>query len=135
MRVLFDGLEVAAKAGNAVRARERLAALPAALAAVRQALAEADAPAPAAAAAPSPADPSLSAAQQAEVRQALAQLVPACQAGELADAALATLAGHLPPSALQPLQAALDRFDFERAQRCLQALQAQWTPPLEDMSP
>ena len=108
------------------------AALPAALDAVRHALAAASASDTTSASAPSTsaaAMPTLSAAQQHAVQTALTQLSSALAQGELPDAPLQTLGQTLPAHTLQALHQAIDRFDFSDAQRCLDTLQQQLQTP------
>ncbi len=66
--------------------------------------------------------------QQAQVLGALEQLQTALAQAELPEAPLHTLAQLLPALSLEPLQQALDHFDFDRAQHCLKRLRAQLQP-------
>lgn len=88
----------------------------------------APAPAPTAAAAPVRDE-----AARARLHQALAHVQQALAAGELHEQALDTLHELLAPACLQPLQAAIDAFDFDAAQQRLEQLREQTT--LEDAHP
>lgn len=138
VQALAEQAENAARAQDATAASAATAALPAALDAVRHALASASAgPSSTAAPATASALPALSAEQERAVRAALGQLSSALAQGELPDAPLQTLGQTLPAPALQALHHAIDRFDFSDAQRCLDSLEQQLpsstpapTPPL-----
>lgn len=67
----------------------------------------------------------LDATQHAQALLTLEQLHNALAHAELPETALQTLTQLLPALALAPLQQAIDHFDFERAQRCLEHLQTQ----------
>lgn len=71
----------------------------------------------------------------AQAHQALEQLAQALQRGELPEAPLQALAELLPALALEPLQQAIDAFDFNQAQRCLHTLRAQLAPAPEEAAP
>ena len=62
--------------------------------------------------------------QQTQALRAIDSLAGALAHGELPDAPLQLLCTLLPALALEPLQQAIDRFDFEQAQRHLQTLRA-----------
>ncbi|MFT3812821.1 MAG: MHYT domain-containing protein [Acidovorax sp.] len=124
LHALLSRLETSARAADGHAAGSDLAALPAAWNAVAQALyaqteAPAEAPPPTAAGG---ALDTLDAPRAAQALAALDQAAAALAQGELPDAALATLATLLPALALEPARAAVDRFDFDRAQTCLLAL-------------
>src|SRR5256885_10931108 len=55
----------------------------------------------------------------------LERIIAALQSGELDGQAMQALVRMLTAEQLQPLQQALDNFDFERAQECAQQLQQQ----------
>jgi exonuclease VII small subunit len=61
----------------------------------------------------------------ADARPWLERIVAALQSGELDGQAMQALVRILTAEQLQPLQQALDNFDFERAQECAQQLQQQ----------
>jgi HPt (histidine-containing phosphotransfer) domain-containing protein len=61
----------------------------------------------------------------ADARPWLERIVAALQSGELDGQAMQALVRMLTAEQLQPLQQALDNFDFERAQECAQQLQQQ----------
>lgn len=63
-----------------------------------------------------------------QLQQWLAETIQALEGGELAAGALAALQQHLPADAMQPLQEAVDAFDFDRALACAHALKKQWIP-------
>ena len=95
---------------------------------------------PAASAAPPPAAQApvhlpVAAQPLAQAHQALEQLAQALQRGELPEAPLQALAELLPALALEPLQQAIDAFDFNQAQRCLHTLRAQLAPAPEEAAP
>lgn len=123
VHTLAERTETAAHAHDAAAASAAVTALPAALDAVRYALAT---PADRSATAPvAAALPALSAQQQHDALAALAQLSSALAQGELAEMPLRALGQILPAAALQPLHQAIDRFDFSHAQNCLDDLRAQ----------
>jgi PAS domain S-box-containing protein len=126
-------IEHAARARAAAPAQIALLALATALDAVRVALRNPQAPdaqLQGTASAPAP----LQQAERARVLAAIDALAQALAQGELADAPLAVLEGELPAVTLNSLQEALDRFDFDEARACLQALRGHLqapTPPQE----
>ena len=77
----------------------------------------------------------LDAQQQAQARQALEQLRTALAQAELPEAPLQALAQLLPALMLEPLQRAIDDFDFDQAQRCLDTLRVQLAPATEEVTP
>ncbi|MBP6599292.1 MAG: PAS domain S-box protein [Giesbergeria sp.] len=132
VQALAEHSEAAAHQHDASAARNAIAALPAALDAVRCALgthASSSTTATAATAQP------LSAQQRSAVLAALAQLSSALAQGELPDAPLHTLSSHLPVQRLHALHEAIDRFDFSEAQRCLDTLQQQLSTPPSTIPP
>ena len=90
-------------------------------------------PAPALAAHPAPRHepaptaqlPALATPQHSQVLLALEEALLALEEGALPEPALLTLATLLPAAVLQPIQEAVERFDFPLAQQRLQALRHQ----------
>lgn len=126
-------IEHAARARDAAPAQASLLALATALDAVRVALLNPQAPdaqLQGTASAPAPLQP----AERHLVLAAIDALAAALAQGELADAPLAVLESGLSAVSLNGLQEALDRFDFDEARACLQALRGHVqasTPPQE----
>ena len=128
LRALLEAIEAAVRAEALNRALTLLHELPAALQAVREALAQAYPAAALPAQSPSiavAAPVALDPAQQAQVRQAIDRLARALSDGEWVQAPTDLLACLLPPAAMAPLAEALEAFDFDRAQACLHALRVQ----------
>ncbi len=122
-------IEQAARERDAGEVQVALLALATALDAVGGALLSPQAPdAQRQGSAPAPAP--LQQAQRERVLAAIAALAAALAQGELADAPLAVLEGELPAVTLNSLHEALDRFDFDEARACLQALQRHLQAPL-----
>jgi PAS domain S-box-containing protein len=135
IHTLAERAENAATAHDAATASAAVSALPAALDAVRHALAApADSVATNTVAA---ALPPLNAQQQQAALDALTQLSSALAQGEWPEAPLHALGQNLPAPALQALHQAIDRFDFAQAQRCLDDLRAQLRlqTPVPTMTP
>ena len=124
LHTLAQRIEEAAAALDASALPLLLAQLPLALDAVRQALAQdvlhAGTPAPHSSYAP------LSAAQREQARQAAQALQQALANSELAQPPLDVLAQLLPGAAMEPLQEAIDTFDFDQAQAQLKQLRTHW---------
>ena len=121
-------LELAAQQGHLPRMQTLVPALSDALAAAAQALQAVQTHAPASQDALGLVPSVLSASQQTQALQALEQLQTALAQAELPEAPLHTLAQLLPALALEPLQQAIDHFDFDRAQHCLERLRVQLPP-------
>jgi two-component system, sensor histidine kinase and response regulator len=121
-------LELAAQQGNLPRVQTLVPALSDALAAAAQALQAVQTHPPASQDTLGFAPSVLSASQQTQALQALEQLQTALAQAELPEAPLHTLAQLLPALALEPLQQAIDHFDFDRAQHCLERLRVQLPP-------
>ncbi|WP_298208758.1 PAS domain S-box protein [Acidovorax sp.] len=125
VQTLAQRIEEAARALDRTALAPLVAALPAALQMVRQALAnEVDA-----AAAPAPGvgqHAPLAPAQRAEARAAAQALEHALIRSELAQPPLDTLAQLLPGEAMERLQEAIDTFDFDQALVQLQQLRQHW---------
>ncbi len=128
---LAQQLEQAAQQADAPRAQALALALPETLMAAAQALQQAAAPTPDLSATASPLDVQ----QQAQVLQALEQLRTALAQAELSEAPLQTLVQLLPALMLEPLQRAIDHFDFDQAQRCLDTLRVQLAHATEEVTP
>ncbi|MDD2608914.1 MAG: PAS domain S-box protein [Giesbergeria sp.] len=119
-------LELAAQQAHLPQMQTLVPALSAALAAAAQALQTVQTQAATASQDTLGLAPSvLSAAQQVQALQALEQLQTALAQAELPEAPLHTLAQLLHALSLEPLQQALDHFDFDRAQHCLERLRMQ----------
>ena len=124
-------LEQAARAGDAQACAQHLDALPDLWQALRAAQSQLPAPALAAHTAPrhEPAPtaqlPALATPQHSQVLLALEDALLALEEGALPEPALLTLATLLPAAVLQPIQEAVERFDFPLAQQRLQALRHQ----------
>ena len=124
-------LEQAARAGDAQACAQHLDALPDLWQALRAA--QSQLPAPALAAHPAPRHepaptaqlPALATPQHSQVLLALEDALLALEEGALPEPALLTLATLLPAAVLQPIQEAVERFDFPLAQQRLQALRHQ----------
>jgi PAS domain S-box-containing protein len=124
-------LEQAARAGDAQACAQHLDALPDLWQALRAA--QSQLPAPALAAHPAPRHepaptaqlPALATPQHSQVLLALEEALLALEEGALPEPALLTLATLLPAAVLQPIQEAVERFDFPLAQQRLQALRHQ----------
>lgn len=124
-------LEQAARAGDAQACAQHLDALPDLWQALRAA--QSQLPAPALAAHPAPQHepaptaqlPALATPQHSQVLLALEEALLALEEGALPEPALLTLATLLPAAVLQPIQEAVERFDFPLAQQRLQALRHQ----------
>ena len=124
-------LEQAARAGDAQACARHLGALPDLWQALRAA--QSQLPAPALAAHPAPLHepaptaqlPALATPQHSQVLLALEDALLALEEGALPEPALLTLATLLPAAVLQPIQEAVERFDFPLAQQRLQALRHQ----------
>jgi hypothetical protein len=63
----------------------------------------------------------------AQLQYWLDETIAALQGGELASDALDALQQHASCLDIQPLQEAVDAFDFDRALECAHALKKQWT--------
>ncbi|GAB3429380.1 PAS domain S-box protein [Giesbergeria sinuosa] len=124
---LAQQLEQAAHHADGTRAQTLAQALSGALAAASQCLeaTQTNATAPAV---DLTAPARLDAQQQTQVAMALGHLRTALAQAELPEAPLQALAQLLPALMLEPLQQAIDHFDFDRAQQCLATLQAQMAP-------
>ena len=124
-------LEQAARAGDAQACARHLGALPDLWQALRAAQSQLPAPTLAAHTAPQhePAPtaqlPALATPQHSQVLLALEEALLALEEGALPEPALLTLATLLPAAVLQPIQEAVERFDFPLAQQRLQALRHQ----------
>ena len=75
--------------------------------------------------APTAQPPALATPQHSQVLLALEEALLALEEGALPEPALLTLATLLPAAVLQPIQEAVERFDFPLAQQRLQALRHQ----------
>ncbi len=123
-------IENAARSRDTLRVQSALLALATALDAVRGALLNPQAPdAQPQGSAPAPAP--LGQDQRERALAAIEALAAALAQGELADAPLAVLEAELPAVTLNSLHEALDRFDFDEARACLQALQSHLRTPGE----
>jgi PAS domain S-box-containing protein len=123
-------IENAARSRDTLRVQSALLALATALDAVRGALLNPQAPdAQPQGSAPAPAP--LQQDQRERALAAIEALAAALAQGELADAPLAVLEAELPAVTLNSLHEALDRFDFDEARACLQALQSHLRAPGE----
>ena len=125
LQTLAQRIEEAARALDRTALVPLVAALPAAMQAVQQALAsEADA-----AAAPAPGvgqHTPLAPAQRAQALVAAQALAQALARSELAQPPLDALAQLLPGDAMERLQEAIDTFDFDQALVQLQQLRTHW---------
>ncbi|MBY0454320.1 MAG: PAS domain S-box protein [Burkholderiaceae bacterium] len=134
LHALAQRLERAAHAGDAASGRLWIAqvsvALQEALQAVQSCRACGAPPATAAAA-----SMLLDAPCQATALAALELLAQALAAGELSESPLHTLACILPALLLEPLQQAIDHFDFDQALDCVEALRTQLAPAPEEVAP
>uniref|UniRef100_UPI0025CFC163 Hpt domain-containing protein n=1 Tax=uncultured Acidovorax sp. TaxID=158751 RepID=UPI0025CFC163 len=132
LQTLAQRIEEAAHSLDRTALQPLVAALPAALQAVEQALAhEAEA-----AAAPAPGvgqHAPLTADQRQQARDAAQALQQALAQSELAQPPLDLLVQLLPADATERLQEAIDRFDFDQAGVQLQQLRTHWLDePLEN---
>ena len=134
LHTLATQLEDAARTGHADTIAPLVDALPAVLGSTQQA-AQACRICGAPPAAQAPVHLPVAAQPLAQAHQALEQLAQALQRGELPEAPLQALAELLPALALEPLQQAIDAFDFNQAQRCLHTLRAQLAPAPEEAAP
>ncbi|MDH0048683.1 PAS domain S-box protein [Comamonas terrigena] len=115
-------LEGAARSRDVALADRQLRDLPPALAHLDGLLAQQDTAA-------APAAPVQAAADvpAAQLQYWLDETIAALQGGELASDALDALQQHVSSLDIQPLQEAVDAFDFDRALECAHALKKQWT--------
>ena len=125
LQTLTQRIEEAAASMDATALPLLLNQLPASLAAVHHALAQ-DARQPAGSAAEGSLHAPLSDAQRTRARSAAQALQQALENAELAQPPLDLLAQLLPAAAMEPLQEAIDTFDFDQALQQLQQLRTHW---------
>ena len=125
LQTLTQRIEEAAASMDATALPLLLNQLPTSLAAVHHALAQ-DARQPAGAVAEGSLHAPLSDAQRARARSAAQALQQALENAELAQPPLDLLAQLLPAAAMEPLQEAIDTFDFDQALQQLQQLRTHW---------
>ena len=125
LQTLTQRIEEAAASMDATALPLLLNQLPASLAAVHHALAQ-DARQPAGSAADGSLHAPLSDAQRTRARSAAQALQQALENAELAQPPLDLLAQLLPAAAMEPLQDAIDTFDFDQALQQLQQLRTHW---------
>ena len=125
LQTLTQRIEEAAASMDATALPLLLNQLPASLAAVHHALAQ-DARQPAGSAAEGSLHAPLSDAQRTRARSAAQALQQALENAELAQPPLDLLAQLLPAAAMEPLQDAIDTFDFDQALQQLQQLRTHW---------